>query len=165
MPGDLDFDMRTRTSTGRDKTNGDAMRRCYGLRDKVLLAVGVSLVTAALAGGVLQTSMIEVHASSKDDKAAGAVFFHESGCEHCHGIDGRGTDKAPDLSTIGKRWSKEQIEHQIREGGNSMPAFGDVLQPDQIQALVAFLHAKKKASRARPDTDGQKSLPAAYVPR
>jgi hypothetical protein len=28
-----------------------------------------------------------------------------------------------------------------------MPAFGDVLQPDEIKDLVDFLHAKRKASK------------------
>jgi mono/diheme cytochrome c family protein len=107
--------------------------------------MGISLLVLAAGGGWLQPSGGSVQASSQGDKAAGAVLFHESGCEHCHGSDGQGTDKAPDLSTVGKRLSKEQIEHQIREGGKSMPAFGDALQPDQIQDLVAFLHEKKKA--------------------
>jgi mono/diheme cytochrome c family protein len=29
-----------------------------------------------------------------------------------------------------------------------MPAFGDVLQPDEIQDLVDFLHAKRKAPKS-----------------
>jgi hypothetical protein len=28
-----------------------------------------------------------------------------------------------------------------------MPAFGDVLQPDEVQDLVDFLHAKRKAPK------------------
>jgi hypothetical protein len=28
-----------------------------------------------------------------------------------------------------------------------MPAFGDVLQPDEVKDLVDFLHAKRKASK------------------
>jgi mono/diheme cytochrome c family protein len=75
------------------------------------------------------------------------VLFHEKGCEHCHGINGRGGDLGPDLSTVGKRLKKEQIEHQIHDGGASMPAFRDVLKPDEVKDLVDFLHAKRKAPK------------------
>jgi mono/diheme cytochrome c family protein len=75
------------------------------------------------------------------------MLFHEKGCEHCHGVDGRGGNLGPDLSTVGKRRNKQQIEHQIHDGGAAMPAFADVLQPDEIKDLVDFLHAKRKAPK------------------
>jgi hypothetical protein len=31
-----------------------------------------------------------------------------------------------------------------------MPAFGDVLQPDEVKDLVDFLHAKRKAPKNPP---------------
>jgi len=80
-------------------------------------------------------------------KESGAVLFHEKGCEHCHGVDGRGGDLGPDLSAVGRRLKKEQIEHQIHDGGAAMPAFGEVLQPDEIRDLVDFLRAKRKAPK------------------
>ena len=43
--------------------------------------------------------------------------------------------------------NKQQIEHQIHNGGAAMPAFGDVLQPDEIKDLVDFLHAKRKTPK------------------
>lgn len=87
--------------------------------------------------------------AAADQQQRGASLFHEKGCEHCHGVDGRGGDLGPDLSTIGKRWKDPQIEHQIHDGGGAMPAFGDALQPDEISALVDFLHAKRKAPKQR----------------
>lgn len=75
------------------------------------------------------------------------MLFHEKGCEHCHGVDGRGGDLGPDLTAVGKRRNKQQIEHQIHDGGAAMPAFGDVLQPDEIKDLVDYLHAKRKAQK------------------
>jgi mono/diheme cytochrome c family protein len=62
-------------------------------------------------------------------------------------VNGHGGDLGPDLSTVGKRLKKQQIEHQIHDGGAAMPAFGDVLQPDEIKDLVDFLHAKRKAPK------------------
>jgi mono/diheme cytochrome c family protein len=114
---------------------------------RLLAGAGLVLVITACAGGWSQLSMADVHAAAKGDKKAGEELFHSSGCEHCHGADARGTDRAPDLSTVGKKLSEEQIERQIRDGGISMPAFGDALQPDQIKDLVAFLHEKKKTPR------------------
>lgn len=94
-----------------------------------------------------QSSTTLVHDYSNVSKKSGATLFHEKGCEHCHGVDGRGGDLGPDLSTVGKRLKKERIEHQIRGGGAAMPAFEDVLQPDEIKDLVDFLHAKRKGPK------------------
>ena len=85
------------------------------------------------------------------------MLFHEKGCEHCHGVDGHGGGLGPDLSTVGKHLKKQQIEHQIYEGGAAMPAFRDALQPDEIKDLVDYLHAKRKAPKnATPATQSPK---------
>src|ERR1700712_1351839 len=82
------------------------------------------------------------HASSKDDRASGAVLFHERGCEHCHGVDGIGTERGPDLSGVGRWLHKPDIALQIRNGGKTMPAFADSLTDDEVSQLVAYLAAK-----------------------
>ncbi len=89
-----------------------------------------------------------VQAFSKQTRVLGAATFKSKGCEHCHGVDGIGTDRGPELSTIGKRWKSDRIERQIREGGGGMPPFGDALQPDEVKDLVDYLRAKRKASKA-----------------
>jgi mono/diheme cytochrome c family protein len=104
-------------------------------------------VVVAFVCSLPRPSTLVVHASSNKSKDAGATLFHEKGCEHCHGVDGRGGNLGPDQSTVGKRLKKQQIEHQIHDGGAAMPAFGDVLQPDEIKDLVDFLHAKRKAPK------------------
>jgi mono/diheme cytochrome c family protein len=112
------------------------------------VTAGCSAVLAlALACSLPQPSTQVVHAYSGNGKVAGANLFHERGCEHCHGVDGRGSERGPDLSTVGKRWKKQQIERQIHDGGGGMPAFGDALAPDEIKDLVDFLHAKRKATK------------------
>jgi mono/diheme cytochrome c family protein len=107
------------------------------------------LVAAILACGWTRSPTRVVQAYSKSSKALGSSLFHERGCEHCHGVDGRDGDQGPDLSTIGRRWSKQQIEHQIVMGGAGMPAFGNALQPDEVKDLVDFLHAKRKAPKVK----------------
>ena len=104
-------------------------------------------IVVALACSLPRSSTPIVHAYSSKSKDSGATLFHEKGCEHCHGVNGHGGDLGPDLSSVGKRLKKQQIEHQIHDGGAAMPAFGDVLQPDEIKDLVDFLHAKRKAPK------------------
>lgn len=108
-----------------------------------MILSGMAMATFGL-NCIVSEPIPRVRASSK--KADGAVLFHEKGCEHCHGVDGVGTDLAPELSSIGRKWKKPQIEKQIVEGGNGMPPFGQVLQGDEITDLVEFLHAKRKKS-------------------
>jgi mono/diheme cytochrome c family protein len=108
------------------------------------------VAVVALACSMPRPSTSVVHAYSSESKKAGAALFHEKGCEHCHGANGRGGDLGPDLSTVGKRLGKQKIEHQIHDGGAAMPAFGDVLQPDEVKDLVDFLHAKRKAPKNTP---------------
>jgi mono/diheme cytochrome c family protein len=109
---------------------------------------GVSAAACCFAIFCIPLLTPSVHAFSKQTREAGAATFHERGCEHCHGVDGIGTDRGPDLSAIGKRWKKDRIERQIREGGGGMPPFGDALQPDEVKNLVDYLSAKRKANKA-----------------
>ena len=99
------------------------------------------------------------HAASKAVREQGAAVFHEKGCEHCHGIDGVGTDKGPDLSGVGRHLHKPEIAKQIHDGGKQMPPFGDALTNDEVQQLVEYLAAKKKKVRkpAVPTVDSSKS--------
>lgn len=69
----------------------------------------------------------------------GAAVFHEKGCEQCHGVHGVGTAKGPNLTGVGRRLSPLQIETQIREGGQAMPAFGDVLEAEEVEQLRKYL--------------------------
>jgi mono/diheme cytochrome c family protein len=116
------------------------VRRIAG---RVLLAVSVLLAVAGVPGP-------HARAASSPDRAAGAELFKQDGCEHCHGVDGIGTDRAPSLTTVGKRLKKDQIEHQLRDGGKQMPPFQDVLNDDEIRKLVDYLAHKKKAPKLQP---------------
>jgi mono/diheme cytochrome c family protein len=120
--------------------------RWFRASARVLSIVGCALLVAAVFCSLAERSTPAVHAYSNKSKS-GATLFHEKGCEHCHGVDGRGGDLGPSLSVVGKRLNKAQIEHQIHDGGKTMPAFGEVLQADEINDLVEFLHAKRKAPK------------------
>ncbi len=77
-------------------------------------------------------------------KARGAEVFATRGCAHCHGTDGVGSSKGPDLQLVRKRMNKAQILHQIQNGGKTMPSYADMLTSAQINDLVAYLRAKRK---------------------
>lgn len=102
---------------------------------------------AIFVGFAAKPTLNPIHASSSDI-AQGNALFHEKGCEYCHGVNGIGIQgKGPSLFTVGKRLKRDDIEKQIHDGGASMPAFGDSLQPDEIKALVDMLAKKKKAPK------------------
>ena len=90
-------------------------------------------------------------ASSRGQRARGAAVFETSGCQHCHTIQKVGGHKGPDLSGVGRRIPKNGLREQIVHGSKIMPAFGDVLAPDEINDLIAYLHScRKKPANATP---------------
>jgi mono/diheme cytochrome c family protein len=85
-------------------------------------------------------------ASSRSQRARGAAVFAESGCRHCHTMQNVGGHKGPDLSGVGRRKSKAAMRKQIVYGSKVMPAFGDVLEPNELNDLIAYL----RSCRAKP---------------
>ena len=71
--------------------------------------------------------------------AGGAAVFEAKGCAHCHLINAVGGHKGPDLTHVGARLSKKQIENQILNGGDAMPAYKDALTETETKSLVRYL--------------------------
>ncbi len=84
-----------------------------------------------------------VTASLSGEPATGAQLFQAHGCIACHTIGGVGGDRGPNLSTVGRRLSSDQMTWRILNGGHNMPAFAKTLSPDQLSALVAFLQTRQ----------------------
>ena len=82
----------------------------------------------------------------------GAQLFVDTGCSHCHGPAGSGGDRGPDLKNITHRMTAQKMTTQIHDGGQSMPPFGDVLTPQDVTDLVAYLRAKRKPPVPPPST-------------
>ena len=131
-------------------------KRCAGLdlktspsADRRLMRGRSNLVwTALLALAMVELfCVVPAFALSKEKREAATALFHKTGCEYCHGVNGMGSEKAPDLSAVGKRRKREQIEQQILKGGNGMPAFGEILPSDDVKTLVDYLSSRKKAGR------------------
>ena len=63
-------------------------------------------------------------------------------CAHCHGDDARGTEEAPDLTTLKK--SDARIASLIANGiKGEMPRFGSKLREEDVRELIRFLHSLK----------------------
>ncbi|MCC3374832.1 cytochrome c [Cohnella sp. REN36] len=72
------------------------------------------------------------------------VALYRNNCISCHGgeLQGKmGPDS--DLRQVGARLDQDQIRRQIAEGGSLMPAFGQRLKTEEIDALAAWLAARK----------------------
>ncbi len=94
--------------------------------------------------------------SSRKQRMQGAEVFASSGCQHCHSISGVGGHRGPDLSGVGRIASKTAIRHQIVYGSDVMPAFRDVLEPAEINDLIAYLHScRSKQHAATPSAASQ----------
>lgn len=95
------------------------------------------VVVALLIPGISALAL----ASSRNQRARGADVFSNNGCGHCHTINNVGGHKGPDLSGVGRRASKTEMRQQIVYGSKTMPAFGDILKPDELKDLISFLHS------------------------
>jgi len=102
-------------------------------------------VIGFIAASILGFSCL-AFASSRSQRAHGAQVFADTGCEHCHSIRNVGGHRGPDLSGVGRRKSKAELQHQIVYGDKVMPAFGDDLESNDLKDLVAYL----KSCRQKP---------------
>jgi cytochrome c oxidase cbb3-type subunit III len=96
-----------------------------------------------LAGCALAWSQTAPHpANNKIANAIRAKQIFSSACAQCHGLDGRGSERAPNIAdrTAVQRLSDSQIFQIIRNGvpGTGMPAFHS-FDSSQIRAVVAHL--------------------------
>lgn len=70
--------------------------------------------------------------------------IYKKRCMSCHGdgLQGR-IGPTTNLAQVGGRMTAEQLDTQIREGGNGMPGFQNDLKPEQIAALKDWLAGLK----------------------
>ena len=74
----------------------------------------------------------------------GAVLFHAKGCLNCQLIESYGGRRGPDLTFIGDKLQKSDIVVRIVNGGTNMPAFGNMLNSHDLDALTAFLQSRTR---------------------
>ncbi len=105
------------------------------IRPALLLSLAVAAPLFAQAASPASS------APSTDPRARGAKVFTESGCPRCHTIRQQGGTKGPNLSGVGRRLNETQLRAQIRDGGQQMPSFADVLEKSETDDLVAYLRS------------------------
>ena len=69
-----------------------------------------------------------------------AADLYASHCAHCHGVElegGVGPALGPGGHAHGH--SDAELVEFVTNGRNAMPAFGEKLSPEQIQAVIAFI--------------------------
>jgi len=121
-------------------------------RNSISLSPGLALL---LLVGVFHVSIsfAQQKLSSVDPKAstAGQATFNSS-CAGCHGLDGRGSDKAINIAGNAKvrHLSDTQVAGIVSNGvpGTGMPAFHN-LSERQIRAIVGYLRSLDGRHEAR----------------
>lgn len=82
-------------------------------------------------------------------QAEGQQIFSTT-CAACHGLDGHGGEHAPDIATSAKirALTDEQFTALVRHGipGAGMPAFGESLKAEQIDAVIRHLRVLQNQS-------------------
>lgn len=72
-----------------------------------------------------------------------AEHLYEISCSACHGTD-LGGSVGPDLTQIGSKYSKEELEDIIKNGTGSMPpGLADHMTNEELDLLVDWLSEKK----------------------
>jgi cytochrome c len=108
--------------------------------------------TIAFAGSVLLCAVFGVgvasgHKAQKGgDAAKGKDVFEQ--CAVCHNVDTDEKKMGPSLKGLfkrkmlqnGKPVNDENVLAQINNGGNGMPAYGDMLSADDKANVLAYLH-------------------------
>jgi len=80
------------------------------------------------------------------DAATGTEVFEQQ-CSVCHNADSEEKKMGPGLKGLfkkdkmnnGKKPTVENVTQAVKEGGNGMPAYGEILSKEEIDHVVAFL--------------------------
>jgi ubiquinol-cytochrome c reductase cytochrome b subunit len=71
----------------------------------------------------------------------GAQLFQERGCLYCHRVEEYGGTFGPDLTRALQRMPPEHFVDRTINGVRDMPAYRDVLNSEEMAAIIAFLRA------------------------
>jgi cytochrome c oxidase cbb3-type subunit III len=115
---------------------------------RLIVAPVILFCAAALAAGVASQEPKSADAGKKTGHSDGSATegkpAFESRCAGCHGLDGRGGERAPDIATSAKTQGRgdDELSRIIVNGvpGTGMPAFGSMEDTD-VANVVAYLRA------------------------
>jgi mono/diheme cytochrome c family protein len=127
---------------------GEGKAAGAGLAGAVLAALAV---VALLAGTGASAQKAETQKFPKKQIAQGAAIFARN-CSPCHGAHMQDPNGAFDLRTF-PHDQHERFVHSVTHGKNSMPPWGDLLKPADIEALWAYVVAGEKQNSKPAKTD------------
>lgn len=94
--------------------------------------------------------------------ALGAQVYNQT-CASCHGDAGQGhiLEQAPALDESEHAWHHPdgQIQDLIKNGGMSMPAFGDQLNDEEILAVIRYIQTWWTADQLASQQEASQSNP------
>ena len=113
------------------------------------MALTVSIVLLLLFSACdVQRRKSDAELGLNSQQAAGRRLYDQY-CDRCHepyssrdkkGRSLKGVFKKQFLPQSGMPANDERVGELIQSGRNMMPAFGQVMSPDQVQSLLAYLH-------------------------
>jgi mono/diheme cytochrome c family protein len=102
----------------------------------------VALTGAIIAAGHAATATAQSFPAAQITRGAA---LYETNCQVCHGVRMKDPPWAIDLA-IFPRDNPARFVDSVTNGVRNMPPWGDVLKPDDIQALWAYLVAGEKGN-------------------
>jgi cytochrome c oxidase cbb3-type subunit III len=113
--------------------------------------ISVALVACALAFAVKGTPVAQGNPPQNERPIAEARQTFENRCAGCHGLDGRGGERAPDIATSPKTQNRTDAAlTQIITNGipaNGMPSFSSLDAPT-IKAVIKYLRVLQGKSES-----------------
>jgi len=132
------------------------LRRPWALFSVVVLTITITTLTAAgfRASWVpdFATEPIgpETLGVAEGPVFEGAQVYYQKGCQYCHAVAGHGGTYGPDLTNVARRLPPHEIVSRIVNGIADMPAYGNTLTVDELNALLIFLQAVNEDPRIDP---------------
>jgi mono/diheme cytochrome c family protein len=124
------------------------IRRTAKLQRRLYIIVAFLLATIFLSACDIERRKSDAELGLNAPQAAGRKIY-DSFCDRCHEPYSTRGKKGPGLKGIFKHQylplsglpaSDERVTDIIRIGRNEMPAYGQRLNSDEIQELLAYLH-------------------------
>ncbi len=106
------------------------------------------IVLVSLLGCNVERRKSDVELGLNPQQAAGRRVY-DNYCERCHEPYSSRGKKGPSMKEVFKKpflpsglpANDERVSEIIRSGHRTMPGFGQVLTPEQVQDLLAYMHS------------------------
>ncbi|HRQ52517.1 MAG TPA: c-type cytochrome, partial [Agriterribacter sp.] len=82
--------------------------------------------------------MKDMQEADEANQHPGGSVFLQMNCSNCHGMDLKGRDNTPALSSLDKKYTAAQLKNIILNGRKGMPAFPQ-MGSSELEALTGYL--------------------------